>query len=180
MDLRRHGAGHPRQLRPAASRRWALASFGPVQHSDRLVCGRCRGTGLAAQPHRIRPAALCHRRQPSGGPLLRHPLPSATPPSAYIITGLCVGLAAVMMMANVPELQPPGRLRQGNGDHPLAVVLGGCVRHRRQGLRLGHHHRRAVLRRSVRRLHPAATSPAYVQWVIMGAIMLSRPCPLTC
>ena len=52
------------------------------------------------------------------------------------------------------ELQPPGLQWQGDGNHP-GCGAGRRIRHRRQGLRLGQHHRCSVLRRSVRRLHPA-------------------------
>ena len=44
---------------------------------------------------------------------------------SYIITGLCVGLAAVITMANVMSSNPQAVQRQGDGNHPLAVVLGG-------------------------------------------------------
>lgn len=89
---------------------------------------------------------------------------------AYMITGLCVGLAAVITMANSLSSNP----QSGSGAEMqiiLCVVLGGCAVQGGKGsvwgtvigvLFYG------VLSAGFTSLHMSQ----YLQWVVMGAIML--------
>ena len=89
---------------------------------------------------------------------------------AYVITGLCVGLAAVITMANSLSSNP----QSGSGAEMqiiLCVVLGGCAVQGGKGsvwgtiigvLFYG------VLSAGFTSLHMSQ----YLQWVVMGAIML--------
>ena len=89
---------------------------------------------------------------------------------AYMITGLCVGLAAVITMANTLSSNP----QSGSGAEMqiiLCVVLGGCAVQGGKGsvwgtiigvLFYG------VLSAGFTSLHMSQ----YLQWVVMGAIML--------
>ena len=90
---------------------------------------------------------------------------------SYVITGLCVGLAAVLMMANVRSSNP----QASNGKEMeiiLAVVLGGVSVTGGKGsvwgsiigvLFYG------VLSAGFTQLNLST----YVQWVIMGVIMVT-------
>lgn len=89
---------------------------------------------------------------------------------AYIVTGLCVGLAATVMMANALSSNP----QSGSGKEMeviLCVVLGGCAINGGKGSVWGTII--GVIFYGV--LSAGFTSLAlsqYLQWVIMGAIML--------
>lgn len=89
---------------------------------------------------------------------------------AYVVTGLCVGLAALVMMANSLSSNP----QSGSGAEMeiiLCVVLGGCAVQGGKGsvwgtiigvLFYG------ILSAGFTSLHMSQ----YLQWVVMGAIML--------
>ena len=89
---------------------------------------------------------------------------------AYVITGLCVGLAALVMMANALSSNP----QSSSGAEMqviLCVVLGGCAVQGGKGsvwgtiigiLFYG------VLSAGFTSLHMSQ----YLQWIVMGAIML--------
>ena len=89
---------------------------------------------------------------------------------AYAITGLCVGLAAVIQMANSLSANPQGASGK-EMEVILCVVLGGCAVNGGKGSVWGTII--GVLFYGV--LSAGFTSLAmsqYLQWVIMGAIML--------
>lgn len=135
-----------------------------------LVRDRCRGAGSAAQPHGLRTAALYHWLQPGDSRFSGIRAKRNTTVS-YVITGLCVGLAAVLMMANVKSSNP----QASNGKEMeiiLAVVLGGVSVTGGKGsvwgsiigvLFYG------VLSAGFTQLNLST----YVQWVIMGVIMVT-------
>ena len=89
---------------------------------------------------------------------------------AYVITGLCVGLAALIMMSNALSSNP----QAASGSEMeiiLCVVLGGCAVQGGKGsvwgtiigvLFYG------ILSAGFTSLHMSQ----YLQWVVMGAIML--------
>ena len=169
-DLLRHGAGHPRQLRPAVSGggRYLLRAG---TYSHRLVCDRCRGSGLccSAAPYTVSssiPSAPTRWSARFSGIRAKR-----NTTVSYVITGVCVGLAAVLMMANVKSSNP----QAANGKEMeiiLAVVLGGVSVTGGKGsvwgsiigvLFYG------VLSAGFTQLNLST----YVQWVIMGVIMVT-------
>lgn len=89
---------------------------------------------------------------------------------AYVITGLCVGLAAAVMMANSLSSNPQAASGK-EMEVILCVVLGGCAINGGKGSVWGTII--GVLFYGV--LSAGFTSLAldtYIQWVIMGAIMV--------
>ena len=142
-----------------------------------------RGRLGAAQPHHLRPAHVRRRRQPRGGPARRHRRPPAHRRCSTCSSGLCCGIAAIMIMArDHHRLQHPrrplraGRDRRGRSSaarcSPAAAARIDRLGPRRAGLhhdhqpvhpqqpadrgpehRQGRHHRR-------RRAAPAARSAA--------------------
>ena len=89
---------------------------------------------------------------------------------AYVITGLCVGLAAVIQMANSLSANPQGASGK-EMEVILCVVLGGCAVNGGKGSVWGTII--GVLFYGVLSAgFTALRMSQYLQWVIMGAIML--------
>ena len=88
--------------------------------------GRRRGRLGRAQPHHVRPAHLRGRRQPGGGPAGRHQRPRCTPSRSTSLSGLCCGIAAIMIAAQTTS----GSSTHGDVyelDAIAAVIIGGTL-----------------------------------------------------
>ena len=108
-------------------------------------------------------------REPSLGPVFGIRCKRNTT-VAYVITGICVGLAAVLMMANVKSSNP----QASNGkemDIILAIVLGGVAISGGKGSVWG-----TIIGVLFSGVLTAGFTQmnlsTYLQWVIMGIIMV--------